>query len=268
VLALFLATACEQPFVTPKYNLNVLRQEDSPESSEKQMSVMRMLMAHVQRALLVHWRLASQEQKFRAVQDVLIRLQIAVILLDGQGRIVLANSMGEALFREGRVLKGVGNAIRASLPPEDRRLQQLIAEVSATAQGKGIHPGGTIRLHDAREDEELLVLAAPMRSERAGTQWFGTHVSAAIFVSEPKAKHPLSVDLLEQWFGFTPAEAQVAVDLMNGLDPEEISGRRHVSAETVRSQIKAIYEKTGVNRRGKLGKLLLISPAAMVKAQH
>jgi DNA-binding CsgD family transcriptional regulator len=137
--------------------------------------------------------------------------------------------------------------------------------------GNGIHPGGTIKLHDANEAKELLVLAAPMRSDHAGARWFGLNICAALFISEPKAKHPLSVELLEQWFGFTAAEAQVAVDLMNGLDPEEISGRRHVSAETVRSQIKAIYEKTGVNRRGKLGKLLLTSPAAMVKvpsAEH
>ena len=92
----------------------------------------------------------------------------------------------------------------------------------------------------------------------------GPDVCAALFVSEPGARHPLSVELLRDWFGLTPAESRVAVDLMNGLSVEDISDRLGTSKETVRSQAKAIYGKTGVTGKAQLAKVLLTSPAAMM----
>jgi DNA-binding CsgD family transcriptional regulator len=41
----------------------------------------------------------------------------------------------------------------------------------------------------------------------------------------------------------TPAESQVALDLLRGQRPAEIAMRRRVSIETVRSQLKRIYAK-------------------------
>lgn len=43
------------------------------------------------------------------------------------------------------------------------------------------------------------------------------------------------------------AEASVAVHLSSGLTVDQIAARRGVSPETVRSQVKSIFAKTGVN---------------------
>ena len=255
-----------QPFVTPKNAICVFRAKESPVFTPAEKDVMRLLMPHLQRGLLIHWRLRQYERKLAAAQEVLDRLMLGVILLDRQGRVVLMNRVAENLVRQDRPLTVRQNELRARLPEEHEALRGLVAHAAQTGAGAGLHAGGTVHLHD-EGGRALLALATPLSTDRADARWLGPGVCAALFLSEPGAQHPLSMDLLEQWFGFTPAEAQVAVDLMNGLDPKEICVRRSVSEETVRSQTKAIYEKTGVNRRAQLMRLLLTSPAALVQRQ-
>ncbi|HEX7927422.1 MAG TPA: helix-turn-helix transcriptional regulator [bacterium] len=255
----------KQPFLTPKNNLNMLQEKDSREFNDADMEAMRTLMPHLQRSLLIHWRLKLHEHKQNAAQEVLDRLAMGVVLLNAEGRVTAMNAAADRVVRGGRTLQVRNNQVGAAEPAEASDLRELVTQVAATGKGAGVHPGGTVTLHGTDSDASLLVLATPLGTQRVDTRWLGDGVCAALFISDPEAKHPLSIELLQQWFGFTPAESQVAVDLMNGLDPAEISSRRHVSEETVRSQTKAIYEKAGVNRRGQLMHLLLTSPAAVMR---
>jgi DNA-binding CsgD family transcriptional regulator len=68
--------------------------------------------------------------------------------------------------------------------------------------------------------------------------------------------------LCEQ-YGLTAAEARVASLVAEGLSPEQIARARKVSLHTVRSQIRAVYDKLGVHRQVELaGRLMGISSEA------
>ena len=72
-----------------------------------------------------------------------------------------------------------------------------------------------------------------------------------------------TTSVLEQAFGLTPAEARLAAQIAAGKTLAEIS-RQHGSAhETLRSQLKAVFEKTGTGRQAELALLLskVTSPA-------
>ncbi len=69
---------------------------------------------------------------------------------------------------------------------------------------------------------------------------------------------------LQTIFGLTPSEAKIAGLLISGLSPIEISERRGRSVDTVRQQIKAIYEKTGC--KGLL-ELLHLARAVLISVQ-
>lgn len=58
--------------------------------------------------------------------------------------------------------------------------------------------------------------------------------------------------LLRTAFGLTPTEAAVALQLAEGECTGEIAARRNVSLGTLRSHIKALFGKIGVNRRAEL----------------
>ena len=69
--------------------------------------------------------------------------------------------------------------------------------------------------------------------------------------------HRTDVDLvLREVFGLTVAESRVARMVGDGVSPQHISEFLHCSPHTVRSQLKAIFLKTGARRQGELVKLV------------
>lgn len=65
-----------------------------------------------------------------------------------------------------------------------------------------------------------------------------------------------SASLLDALFDLSPAEARVARSLTEGESVAEIALRTGVSEANVRSQVKAILHKTGLNRQAELVGLL------------
>ena len=62
-------------------------------------------------------------------------------------------------------------------------------------------------------------------------------------------------DLLMERFRLTPAEARVALHLIDGGDIASCAEAAGVSPGTVRTQLKSIFAKTGVNRQAALVRL-------------
>jgi DNA-binding CsgD family transcriptional regulator len=65
-----------------------------------------------------------------------------------------------------------------------------------------------------------------------------------------------SIDLISDAFSLTQAEAKVASLVASGLSPEDIAAKFQVSRETVRNQIKAVFNKTGTHRQSELATLI------------
>jgi DNA-binding CsgD family transcriptional regulator len=84
----------------------------------------------------------------------------------------------------------------------------------------------------------------------------------AVFISDPNAQQPISVDNLVSVYKLTPSEAQVAISIANGHSIENIAKQSNHSAHTIRSQLKSTFKKTGVSRQSELIKLLLTGPFA------
>lgn len=69
-----------------------------------------------------------------------------------------------------------------------------------------------------------------------------------------------STSCLEQVFCLTPAEARVTLLLVGGKTLDEIAQKLHVSVATVRSQLKAVFDKTRTHRQAEL--VMLVSRLA------
>jgi DNA-binding CsgD family transcriptional regulator len=64
-------------------------------------------------------------------------------------------------------------------------------------------------------------------------------------------------EFLAEVFNLSPAEAQVAVQLTQGLTLKEIAQERKVSLTTVQSQLKSLKEKTATTRQPDLVRKLV-----------
>jgi DNA-binding NarL/FixJ family response regulator len=58
-------------------------------------------------------------------------------------------------------------------------------------------------------------------------------------------------------FGLSRREAGIAIALTNGLDLKEISAQKGVSLATVRTQLKGVFHKLGVNKQQDIIRILL-----------
>jgi DNA-binding CsgD family transcriptional regulator len=68
-------------------------------------------------------------------------------------------------------------------------------------------------------------------------------------------------------FGLTKGEAQVALGIASGKAADEIAHERAVSVGTVRTQLKALLQKTETDRQAELVRLLLTIPTVATQPQ-
>jgi DNA-binding CsgD family transcriptional regulator len=80
--------------------------------------------------------------------------------------------------------------------------------------------------------------------------------AAIVLMVDPRRSTVAPVRVLRTLYGLTAKESQLAESLLNGATLEEYCKRRHVTLNTVRSQLKAVYRKTDTSRQAELIRLL------------
>ncbi len=113
------------------------------------------------------------------------------------------------------------------------------------------------RLERSGEAQFLLLRRrAAGREDAAGPSFAVTALRAGaapfdvchVLILEPlESAAALGEHALAQWFGLTPAQARVAACLSRGLTPEQVAAHCGRSIATVRTQIRAILERSGSN---------------------
>ncbi|MBX3579139.1 MAG: LuxR family transcriptional regulator [Rhizobiaceae bacterium] len=183
-------------------------------------------------------------EHMRGALDALTRVGLPAATLAGRGRLMLANSLFEDLLAT--VFLDRSDRLRVN----DRTVDRLLAE--AIAAGDSVR-GRTMALKDVegRASHVLHVLPLPghARDLFSGTEW--------LLVAVPVQADAVRLGVLEGLFDLTPSEARVARDLMAGLTVAQAAAAAAVSTETVRTQLKGVYRKTGINRQTELIRLLL-----------
>lgn len=90
----------------------------------------------------------------------------------------------------------------------------------------------------------------------------------AVVIGNQTAPLLLDTEKLKLLFGLTRAEAALVQALMDGLTPDEYAQRSEKSMNTVRTQIKNIHAKVGVNRQSQLIKAVMASPALIARKRE
>ncbi|EGF92737.1 transcriptional regulator,LuxR family [Asticcacaulis biprosthecium C19] len=156
--------------------------------------------------------------------------------LDHAGRIVAMTAAGEAQLRQAALLKSERGVLRATDPAMDLRLSAGLWRCRQSAQGTpatvSLHPRGaapvSVEIRRLGASEEML--------------GFGGHL--LVVLNRSAAKPEDSLSQLCATYGLTPAEAQVALALGQGLRPARIADMRGVSIHTIRHQIRVLLQKT------------------------
>jgi DNA-binding CsgD family transcriptional regulator len=162
-------------------------------------------------------------------------LSIAAVVLDGFGRVVAITQAAQEIVREGRFLHLRSGRVAAVRVGEEGGLDRVVRSCVGGLRNRG--RTAVLRLRGV-PDGTITLRAWPLPHQNDLA--FG---AAALLVLESH-EAPLLAGC-----GFTAAEIEIAAAILSGQRVRNIAQRRSATYETVRSQIKSIYSKSGVRSR-------------------
>ena len=242
--------------------ITVLRRERDGLFDEEARRRMRLLFPHFRRAVLIGNVIDLHKVEAAALADTLDGLAAAMILVDGNGRIVHANAAGRAMLSEGTVLRGAGGKLSTIDPQADAALHEIVMNVEgddAAHGGRGLAvPLAT------REGERHVAHVLPLTSGARRKAKVAYSAVAAVFVRKAALEAPHPVDALIGAFGLTPAELRVLMMIVQVGGVPEVAPVLGISETTVKTHLQRIFEKTGATRQADLVKLVAsyMSPLA------
>jgi DNA-binding CsgD family transcriptional regulator len=182
------------------------------------------------------------------------------LVLDEGGRVLRTNAAAQKLLAAKRGISLKNERLHLSSHNDNQAFKQLLDEVMQAHLKR--EPGfvRAFRL-DQQSGNSLGLLLRPM--PQAKTSEGFQQPAIAIFISDPDQRREAPAHILNQLFGFTPAESRLALLLANGLTLDESSAELEVSRNTAKSHLSSIFSKTGVTRQTKLVQLILNSVAPM-----
>ena len=242
------------------FNVTVVRPRAAGAYEPQELQLVQQLMPHLQTAFAIHRRLHQTQALLSASLSALEDLPLGVLLVGEFSEILHANGRACGLMQRTQLLhRGAANNLQACNPVDDRWLQKALHECVATGLGQACGAGRASRFRGlAGQQMQVMVVPLPHQSSS-----YGMHCAAMVLVSDPALSIPSLIQLLQDLYRLTAAEACLAQSLVNGWSLQEFAERQGLSIHTARSQFKAAAAKVGVGRQADFVRVLLTGPALM-----
>lgn len=241
--------------------LRVARVKGAQPFTEQDRELVRSLIPHLERAIVIHSRLNKIESERALYAGAVEQLSVGSIILDEKSRLLNCNEMASRLLEQKDGIYCVNDKLQLNSQERTTELHALIAEVLDTQSAGQPAVVQALRVERPSGLQDLGLVIRPVPT----TEWSeGRSVpSVVIFVSDPEQASEAPFQAIIRLFGFTPTEATLAMMLSNGLTLDEASEQLHVSRNTVRTHLRSVFAKTGVSRQPMLVRLILKSVASL-----
>ena len=218
------------------------------------------LVPHFQRAFRIHTEFTRLRMQANALYTILDQFVVGLALLAPSAKVTYVNPMARSVLEEHPAICLRAGRIRATDVVQAEILRRLINDAVHHKMGVVENRCGALGLRCADSPFPLPVLITPVESCELFHGALDDGARVAVFMSDPQRSQAISPDALATTYELTPAEAQVAIAIGNGLSPHETASIIGTAISTVRTQLKAIYRKMGVSRQSELVKVLLAGP--------
>ncbi|CAN5372811.1 hypothetical protein BH10PSE4_BH10PSE4_16770 [soil metagenome] len=237
--------------------LAVLRSRREGPTSSQDRAAFAALAPHVRAAVKLQMRLEGQAADL--ITGTLGAVSLAAFVCDAKGRVTGATAAAETLLGSNGPLLLRRGALSCADYASGERLETAIGRAVMGPAPRGAPASSTVILRGDAVDAPLAldVLSLPRRS------WSLGRGPSVLVVARIASDRDDGVTVLRAAYGLTAAEASAALDLARGRTRAMIAQARGVSIDTVRSQLKQVFHKLGVNREiemaAKLAPLILNS---------
>lgn len=192
-----------------------------------------------------------------AIIEALDWLDYGVLLVNAEARVCFINRRAQQLART-QVLNLVGGQLRAASVSQTMMLHELIGRYArqngdaARSDEAACHRIGRLMLQFAAVSPGL---ALGLTGKRL----------VVVFVIDPESFPEPTPPQLQLQFGLTPAEAELACEIVKGEGLVTCARRMGISRATASTHLQRIFEKTGTKRQAQLVRVILaLRPAIRV----
>lgn len=201
------------------------------------------------------------------------KLRQPVILMTSGGDIVHINEAASQLLQSTRLVRLESGRLVLPPPHHDdflRRcaeMEQKIKSGTVEQDKQGSQFQSMQILDDAGKElasETLYTFFTTLVPQNVMGA-FGLRPIVMLFFYHPESAPAIDSSLLFAAFGLTPAECRIATLLAEGLSLKQIADVQGTQHDTVRKQLRSIYQKTSTNRQPELIRLLLHLPHNVVQ---
>lgn len=183
------------------------------------------------------------------------RADIGWVVLSGRRKVAAANLAAHAVMADGLGRLEAGREPVFSDPANEEALLRALTQAKARTQGQVI-------LKLEREDEEgprfayvIPASALPGVTDEVDVELAEDDQSFALVFPAVVETGRLWTSIIES-FGLTPAEARLARKLRDGRSLQDAADDMSVSINTVRNQLRAVFDKMGLKRQSDLVRAL------------
>ncbi|QUS38910.1 helix-turn-helix transcriptional regulator [Tardiphaga alba] len=212
-----------------------------PRAVAEQLDVLR---PHLARAAVLSGRLGFE--RARTAVNTLEMIGLPAAAVRHNGKAVAANAGFLALAPAVHV--GAQDQVQFSSQAAQTIFQDALTKpATLTKTGRSIPVAGS--------DANAPFIAHVLPLRLSGLDLFAGAVSIVFLTPVTEQRSP-GPELLQALFDLTPAEARIASLVIDGKSVDSISKIQSVSLNTVRTQLKSVFVKTGVDRQVDLVRLL------------
>lgn len=211
------------------------------------------LIPHLREATRIGFRIGALERRVGMMQCAVETLSPALVLLDAQGKVVFTNGPAQALLAGNDKLRVVEGRL-AVAGTQQARLDALLGDARTEETMLGIaHPSGK---------HNLWLIRVPMPLD-GNTPPDARRPAIALMIHDSAAIDRIDLEGFAKVHGLSRAEARIMSLLLEHASLPPIAQELNVTLHTVRSQLRAIREKTGAKRQAELVRMLMSWPKRM-----
>lgn len=236
-------------------HLYVQRSPTHAPFSRAEMDALNRLMPHMQRAVQMRARFAELQLGQNVLSAGLDLLAMPTLLFDESSRIAHMNRRAKAMLARSSLLRVEAGHLLTAEREVSRKLNYELGNAIQASRGCAAKFNEVVLL-PRHGGLPLMLVVAPLRVGIGQT-----HGAALLFAFDPEDAPSLTAERVRKLFGLTAAEADLSVALCRGHTLDDIAHERSVSPNTLKTQLKSIFAKTGTNRQTELVSLILASPA-------
>ena len=224
----------------------------------------RLLSRHIQKSVLINEKTRDINFENHLLRDGLNQINSPLLLVNKSGTILYINGLAEQLIAQQPGISIRNNKLLIRANPENEKLQLLLRHATRKISDPDIRQAGALFYRDPHTQKSVSILVSPVSPEKSNHDTSSGNC-ALVFLGSNQHHSSISSEIIMSLYDLSPAESRLVEHLCMGLTLEQIAAKFSLSKNTLRSQLRACFGKTGVSRQSDLINQVNSGPASIAR---